>query len=88
MALKAKELNLTFDLDEFTWDDYINIRSNDPEKYRSVFNRLCRIEGKTASEVAEILGQLSFYDIQSIDTLLAKAMNERSNPTDEATGKN
>lgn len=87
MAIKAKELNLTFDLDEFTWGDYLDIRSNDYEKFMNVCVRLGNVEGKTKDEIAELLRQLSFYDIQKIDTMLAQAMMERSNPKDE-TGKN
>jgi len=87
MSLKANELNLTFDLDEFTWGDYLDVRSNDYERFLNVCSRLGRIEGKTKEEVIETLCQLSFYDIQKIDTMLAEAMMARANPKDE-TGKN
>ena len=87
MSLKAKELNLTFDLDEFSWGDYLDIRSNDYERFLNVCARLGKIEGKTQAEVREMLCQLSFYDVAKIDTMLAQAMQARSNPKDE-TGKN
>lgn len=78
---------MTFDLDEFSWQDYLDIRSNDYEKFFEVCARLGRIEGKTKAEVRELLLQLRFEDVQKIDTMLAEAMRDRSSPKDE-TGKN
>jgi hypothetical protein len=84
MALKAEEISLTFDLEEFTWGDLVDIRNG---QLFDVCGRLGRIEGKTQDEVLDTLRQLSINEIGVIDRMLSEAMQARSNPTDD-TEKN
>jgi hypothetical protein len=87
MPLKAEEVKISFDLDEFTWGDMEDIRSQDLIKILDVCERLGQIEDKPKSEVRSILRQLGRDEIYKIIDLLTQAIQQQLNPTDK-TGKN
>jgi hypothetical protein len=87
MTLKAEDIKISFDLDEFTWGDMEDIQSRDLIKILDVCERLGKIKDKAKSETRSILRQLGRNEIYKIIDLLTQAMKESANPPDE-TGKN
>ena len=85
MTLKAKDLKITFNLDNFTWGDIEDLRR--PGGLLDVCERHAEIDGVPHEQVRETLRQLNFKEIAAIDQLLSEAMEQLSDPTN-GTGKN
>ena len=85
MAIKVKDLKISFDLDEMEWGDL-----------RLLGNRLgllefCKkyavIDGVDKEDVPATLSKLSYWETDKIDDLLGEFIRNQRNPVDE-TGKN
>lgn len=84
MPLTAKELKISFNMDEFTWGDLEDLRRG---RLLDVCERLATIEGVEKKDVRKTLCKLAYLDIKQIDTLLSQAIEGMSNP-DDGSGKN
>lgn len=86
--VKANEVKITFDLDDWTWgdlediDDFTNVR-----RVRLVIQRHARSEQIEAEQMGDHLRGLSVDEMLALRRALIAAVNERSNPRD-GTGKN
>jgi hypothetical protein len=87
VPIKAEEIKLSFNMDDFTWGDLEDINSRDIVKLLDVCGRLATIEDTPQEEVRSVLRQLRRDDIYKIIDLLTEAMRQESNPVDE-TEKN
>ena len=91
MSLKAKDVKISFNLDDFTWGDHEDLRSRDLVKILDVCERMGEIEGKDKSEVREVLRKLHIDEVYKIVDLLTQAIRGETNPVandGEGTEKN
>lgn len=88
MPLKAKDLKISFDMDEWTYGDWLDAVSGNLVKFFDVCERRAEIEGVEREKVGETIRLLGWDQVGELQGVLLKVLTEQANPVDEETGKN